>query len=128
MKGSHEKLIPLKDELPNEVLEKRIDLKEEKNLMVYSLSRMEFDMTFGSKESIEFLDSLLESNHPEIFMSPAIQSYVRYKWQLAKIFFFFECALFLTYLAFLSIHATLLRDATWIVTIILIFSFMQAGE
>ena len=49
MKGNSEKIIPLKDELPNEVLDQHVDFKEDKNLLVYSLSRMEFDISFGSK-------------------------------------------------------------------------------
>ncbi len=38
----------------------------------YALSRMEFDVTFGSRESIKFIDTMIDSKYVEIFDSPAI--------------------------------------------------------
>ena len=45
--------------------------------MVYSLSRIPFDIAFGSEGSVNLFNALIESPHREIFNSPAIQSLVR---------------------------------------------------
>lgn len=128
MKGRHEKIIPLKDELPSEVLPRHVDYSKDNNQLVYSLSRMEFDISFGSRESIEFLDGLLDSPHVEIFNSLAIQNYIRYMWKGAKIWFLFESIGFTLYLLFLSMHAVFTRGSSWNVVVILSFSLTQACE
>lgn len=89
---------------------------------------MDFDITFGSKESIQFFDNILNSPHVQIFDSPAIQSLIRYKWGKAKIFFIVECTLFLFYLAFISAHAIRNRDDRWIVALVFCFSVLHCAE
>ena len=44
-------------------------------------------MVFGSKNSIDVVDGLIDSKHLTVFESPIVQAYIRYHWRTARKFF-----------------------------------------
>ena len=72
----------------------------------------------GSGKSIQFMKTLLECKHPEVFNTDLVQYILLFKWASVKYFLFTELVIFVAYFIYLLLWMLFLSTAreTWIVT------------
>lgn len=99
-------------------------------LFIESYVRISY--TMGSKDSIEFLESLAECSNLDVMRSPLIQAMVRFKWENAKYPMMIQGICFYVYLLLLSCYTTFALGNTYytaclflINTILLLYEAFQ---
>lgn len=67
-------------------------------------SVLKIDTVFGSKDSIEFLESIIDCPNDDIFTTPFIREIIFYKWKYVKWVLLPQAFLYLLYTTFLSYY------------------------
>lgn len=79
------------------------------------------NVSYGSKESLDFLKSLEKCKNNEVFKLPAVQGYLNYKWDQSQVFLLIEAILHFILLISFNVYATRfdLRDNMILMIVIL---------
>ena len=75
--------------------------------IVFHYSTFPLDLDIGTDNSIEFMKSLLECSHQEIFRSALVIEYLQYKWNRVKNVIYVQGFVYVFYLILLGLHIVL---------------------
>lgn len=99
------------------------DKTNEGELILFKESLIKFNFSSGSKWSIEFLSSILDSPNQNIFRSQYIQSILIYKWKNLRYYMNLQAAIYLVYMMILSVQILSGTNDTLTILSIFIINF-----
>lgn len=97
--------------------------------IVFSYSTFPLDLDIGTDGSIEFMKSLLECSHQEIYRSALVKEYLQYKWGRVKNVIYVQGALYVLYLILLGFHIVLyLEDRNFLAVLFTVHATLWLFE
>lgn len=72
--------------------------------LIYKQSALRLDLHLGSTESMRFIKSLRESEDPEVFRTPLIQSILHLKWHQVRLILVIQALIYIIYTTFLILQ------------------------
>mmetsp|Transcript_29501 Transcript_29501/g.29235 ORF Transcript_29501/g.29235 Transcript_29501/m.29235 type:complete len:622 (+) Transcript_29501:1709-3574(+) len=94
---------------------------QEKNIY-FMHSLIPFNFTPGSQESLDFINSTLNSPNEDIFRTKFIQSIFKDKWNFIKWYMYMQGILFIIYMIALSLYVVFWQDSTAVLLVPFILS------
>jgi WD40 repeat protein len=86
--------------------------------IVFRYSTFPLDLDIGTDNSIDFMKSLLECSHQEIFRSALVIEYLQYKWERVKKVIYVQGFTYVFYLILLGFHIVLFLEDKNFLTIL----------
>jgi len=86
-------------------------------------TKFKYNFFPGSASSVQFHQSLQKSSSEDIYRCEIVRVILAFKWQSVRMFAYFQCLIYVLYLASLFVHCLFLEDTDWIIILLLAFGF-----
>lgn len=97
--------------------------------IVFSYSTFPLDLDIGTDGSIEFMKSLLECSHQEIYRSALVKEYLEYKWGRVKNLIYVQGCVYVLYLILLGFHIVMyLEDRNFLAVLFSVHALLWLFE
>ena len=99
--------------------------------IIFKQTFIKINITLGSQESIDFIDSLLKCENKFIFNTQLIQIILNEKWKKVRLFILAQAILYALYLIFLALYSTTYFNSAFLIipfvfsNILLVYEFVQ---
>lgn len=97
---------------------------ERTNAINYNKSLVRFSMILGSRQSLDFLDSIKNCSNKEIFRTPLIQLILDEKWSMARRLMVYQAVAYIFYLISLVVYAVGPEWFIWVPLSISLFLYI----
>ncbi len=101
------------------------DRSNEGEMIIFKESLVKYNFYPGSKESLEFLTTLIECPNQEIFRSKFIQSLLIHKWEKLRSYMYLQASVFLIYMILLCNQMLTGSKDFYLILGILVISLVQ---